>query len=291
MALLLPSAAMGQNIEFPEVPFECGPVDWEQIGFQVQPGGQELGLLFDAVGDCEGYRASDGDSHGVFVVVLGPGSWTFVYLFEMTMPAGVSDLSHMWARADQSLFGPFLGPSACYARAETLNLDAGGFHTLFEIPSGTGEVNEKFIFSLTEGIEPGDRFTLRFTVNDKDMTDGIECPLAFLADQVLEDLGAIPVANEDGPTVELPQSTTLRPAYPNPFNPSTTIPFELAEAGEATLAVFDGLGRYVGTLTSGYKSAGRHEVAFEAESLPSGVYVYQLKANGAVRHGSVTLVR
>ncbi|MCH8031145.1 MAG: T9SS type A sorting domain-containing protein, partial [Bacteroidetes bacterium] len=175
---------------------------------------------------------------------------------------------------------------------KTWNLEPGvEFHTLFEIPSGTGEVNEQFSFSLTEGIEPGELFTLRFWVYDKDDNDGIDCVVAFLVDQVLEDLGIIPVANEDGPTVELPQSIQLLPAYPNPFNPSTTIPFELAHAGEVALTVYDGLGRYVGTLTSGYKSAGRHEVAFEAEDLPSGVYVYQLKANGAVRHGSVTLAR
>lgn len=289
MALLLPSAAVGQ-IEFPEIPFDCTPVDWTPIGYQVQPPGRELALLFDAVDDCEDYSAADGDNHGLFMKHEETGG-VFAHLFIMPLPAGVPVLSHIWARADQSLFGTFLGPSACYSRAETINLDAGGFHTLFEMPSGTEEVNEQFSFSLSEGIEPGELFTLRFWVYDKDDNDGIDCVVAFLVDQVLEDLGIIPVANENGPTAELPESIQLLPAYPNPFNPSTTIPFELAHAGEVALTVYDGLGRYVGTLTSGYKSAGRHEVAFEAEDLPSGVYVYQLKANGAVRHGSVTLAR
>jgi hypothetical protein len=65
--------------------------------------------------------------------------------------------------------------------------------------------------------------------------------------------------------------------YPNPFNPSTTIAYDLREATDVTLNVFDVLGRHVSTLVNGYQAAGRYSLAFEANGLPSGVYFYRLE--------------
>ncbi|MCH7976653.1 MAG: hypothetical protein IIC18_08910, partial [Bacteroidetes bacterium] len=101
MALLLPSEAVGQT-EFPEAPFDCTPVDWTPIGYQVQPPGRELALLFDAVDDCEDYRATDGDNHGLFMRHEETGG-VFAYLFIMPLQAGVPVLSPLWASADHAL--------------------------------------------------------------------------------------------------------------------------------------------------------------------------------------------
>jgi len=64
--------------------------------------------------------------------------------------------------------------------------------------------------------------------------------------------------------------------YPNPFNPSTTLRFEMNEAADVTLNVFDLNGRLVSRLLSGTMTAGTHEVRFDAEGLPSGLYLAQL---------------
>lgn len=66
--------------------------------------------------------------------------------------------------------------------------------------------------------------------------------------------------------------------YPNPFNPVTTIRYSLAERGSVSLTVFDAQGSEVALLVSGARDAGRHEVQFDASSLPSGVYIYRLEA-------------
>ncbi|GMU86673.1 MAG: hypothetical protein AMXMBFR48_19150 [Ignavibacteriales bacterium] len=66
--------------------------------------------------------------------------------------------------------------------------------------------------------------------------------------------------------------------YPNPFNPVTTIRYSLAERGSVSLTVFDAQGSEVAVLVSGARDAGRHEVQFDASSLPSGVYIYRLEA-------------
>ena len=67
--------------------------------------------------------------------------------------------------------------------------------------------------------------------------------------------------------------------YPNPFNPSTTIKYQIPNAGNVTLKVFDILGREVTTLVDEFKNEGRYEVNFNAGKLASGVYIYSIKSN------------
>ena len=86
-----------------------------------------------------------------------------------------------------------------------------------------------------------------------------------------------PVTNVsiDTPT-EVPTSTVLETNYPNPFNPETTIAFSLPEGAQVQLTVYDVIGRQVATLVDDVLSAGRHEVRFQANGLPSGTYLYRL---------------
>jgi len=83
---------------------------------------------------------------------------------------------------------------------------------------------------------------------------------------------------------------------PNPFNPSTTIAYELPAAGPMRLQVFDLRGRLVRTLVEESMAAGRHEARWDgrdndSRGLPSGVYVSRLQAGAKVALGQMTLVR
>jgi hypothetical protein len=64
--------------------------------------------------------------------------------------------------------------------------------------------------------------------------------------------------------------------YPNPFNPTTTLSFVIGQLSFVTLKVYDVLGREVTTIVNEEKPAGSYEVEFDASSLPSGVYFYQI---------------
>jgi hypothetical protein len=88
-----------------------------------------------------------------------------------------------------------------------------------------------------------------------------------------------------------PRSPLLRQNYPNPFNPVTTIAFSIPEAGAVTLRVYDNLGREVRTLVSGDLTPGNYSVDFDAGSLLSGVYYYQLYANGRLLTRRMLLLR
>ena len=92
--------------------------------------------------------------------------------------------------------------------------------------------------------------------------------------------GALPrvVSSEPVESVsEVPAEYVLEAAYPNPFNPQTTIRFGVSEVAYVKLVVYDVLGRQVRVLVDGTREAGTYEVVFEAGGLPSGLYVYRLE--------------
>jgi hypothetical protein len=78
---------------------------------------------------------------------------------------------------------------------------------------------------------------------------------------------------------------------PNPFRDETTVSFELGEAGDVLLTVWDVSGARVETLVSGAMPAGRHAVRFDARDLPSGVYFVQLQTAGVRLTHKLTLSR
>ena len=67
--------------------------------------------------------------------------------------------------------------------------------------------------------------------------------------------------------------------YPNPFNPSTKISYQLPVASHVTLKVYDVLGNEIASLVDEYKSEGKYEIEFNASNLASGIYFYQLKTD------------
>ena len=80
-----------------------------------------------------------------------------------------------------------------------------------------------------------------------------------------------------GPGANVPISTALEQNFPNPFNPTTVIPFVLAKSSHVELAVFDILGERVATLIDGPLGPGRHSARFSAPQISGGVYFYVLR--------------
>ncbi|MCF7804878.1 MAG: T9SS type A sorting domain-containing protein [Candidatus Marinimicrobia bacterium] len=76
----------------------------------------------------------------------------------------------------------------------------------------------------------------------------------------------------------LPVAYGLEQNYPNPFNPTTSITFSLKKSGQATLELYNVLGKRVRTLTDGNYTAGQHTLTLNGSNLPSGVYYYKLTA-------------
>jgi len=79
-----------------------------------------------------------------------------------------------------------------------------------------------------------------------------------------------------------PRQIVLVENYPNPFRGQTTLGYSLPEPTPVQLVVFDMLGREVARLVQGVQQAGMHEVVFDAQKLPSGVYMYRLETPAQV---------
>jgi endoglucanase len=115
-------------------------------------------------------------------------------------------------------------------------------------------------------------------------------PLVYLA------IGLEAILSPDGLPTSVPQKNvesivplgfTLYPSYPNPFNPSTTLRYDLPDESKVMLKIYDMLGKEVSTLVNHSEAAGNHQVVFNAGSLPSGVYFARLTAvpdNGNKMH-------
>jgi len=97
-----------------------------------------------------------------------------------------------------------------------------------------------------------------------------------------------------------PTEFALLGAYPNPFNPTTTISFALPEAARVRLDVFDINGRNVGVAPCGYPEGehrgsllqpGTHAITFDGSHLSSGIYIYRLQAGDYRASGKMALIK
>jgi len=99
-----------------------------------------------------------------------------------------------------------------------------------------------------------------------------------------------------GPTgvhdvAHLPTEYVLHQNFPNPFNPTTAIAYELPKNDFVTIKVYNLLGQEIITLVNSNQTAGKHSVVFDANNLPSGVYIYTLQSAAVHLAKRMTLMR
>lgn len=96
---------------------------------------------------------------------------------------------------------------------------------------------------------------------------------------------------EFGETETMPTALRLNSAYPNPFNPETTISLSIPENTEITLNAYNVKGQKVAEIVNGTYSAGNHQVVWNAETQPSGIYFLKLKAGDSISSSKVILMK
>jgi hypothetical protein len=99
------------------------------------------------------------------------------------------------------------------------------------------------------------------------------------------------LTNLGGTQTNIPSTFELEQNYPNPFNPSAKIKYSIPTSEFVFLKVFDVLGKEIKTLVNEYKLAGIYEVELDASKLPSGVYLYQLKAGSFIETKKMLLLK
>ncbi len=109
---------------------------------------------------------------------------------------------------------------------------------------------------------------------DGKITRYIPCPVTTI-DKELNSIGDFSLSNN----------------YPNPFNPSTTIKYQLPEPGLVTIKVYDVLGNEIATLVNEEKPAGNFEIEFDGTGLPSGIYFYRLQTESYAETKKMVLLK
>ena len=94
----------------------------------------------------------------------------------------------------------------------------------------------------------------------------------------------------------LPQTFALFQNYPNPFNPTTKISFTIPNPGDVNngltiLKIYNILGKELATLINGNLAPGKHEIEFNADNLPSGVYLYRLSYKNFSQSKKMTVIK
>lgn len=104
-----------------------------------------------------------------------------------------------------------------------------------------------------------------------------------------ENLGPVGIVNNDPPVV--PAQPLLYDNYPDPFNPETTIEFDVAGHHPVTLKIYDLQGREAATLINEHLPPAHYKVTFNARNLASGVYFYHIRIGDFHAVKKMTLIR
>jgi len=144
--------------------------------------------------------------------------------------------------------------------------------------------------TLNDLLDPGD--TLDVTVTPSYTIEGVSLSGHETAVYEFADSSGVDPGDDDEPQTGL----LLRPSFPNPFGPMTTISYALPADSHVRLGVYDVAGREVALLENGVRSEGPHEFRWDGteadgEPLATGVYFVRLAAGGEVRNSKVVLVR
>jgi len=149
------------------------------------------------------------------------------------------------------------------------------------------------LFEATNSITVGSNVTITSSGNVT-----LDAPAVTLKDMVfvieggellvLSQTTAVDVKSEE---MVIPNEFVMNQNYPNPFNPTTRITYQIPELSFVTLKVFDVLGNEIKTLVNEEKPVGYYEIKFDASSLASGIYIYQLHAGSFIETKKMILLR
>jgi len=156
---------------------------------------------------------------------------------------------------------------------------------LYVHPSGENYVD---IFDINENLEVAHAATLSLsqTVNGHFIVH--DNKLLFTSGGTyIYDISPVSVSS---PQTNQPSGFSLS-AYPNPFNSTTSINFELSQADYVTLGLYNMAGQQINGMFEGYRQAGTYSISLSAENLASGVYFVGLKGSRKVLTRKILLIR
>jgi hypothetical protein len=198
--------------------------------------------------------------------------------------------SASWNSDYNDLFYDDTNPNNCLVRIASTN-----YHTLAEwqaLGKDPNSISEMPHFVASDDLHIDGNFE---TLIDKGATPIVEIETDFDGETrnlTVPDIGAdeftiVGVEEEE----TLPTEYALEQNYPNPFNPTTTFRYSIPTQSKVVIKVYDILGNEIATLIDDEKSVGTYDLTWNAASMPSGVYFYQLKAGDFIQTRKMILLK
>ena len=138
-------------------------------------------------------------------------------------------------------------------------------------------------WSMTDDIESDIHLVVKGEAHNLKETASIDVPNTSLDNMVL-------VVGDINQFLA-PEQFALSAAYPNPFNPSTSVDLSLNQSGHVNVKVYNVVGQVVTTLASGYMNAGYHTLTWDASSMASGMYFVRVEAGTNVAVQKLMLMK
>jgi len=160
-------------------------------------------------------------------------------------------------------------------------------------PNGRGQpwfVEEGYGTVGMQAQSPGGGRAVALSYTLSDLVDGESSRADILQDIV--DYFGLDAVITDTEQVELPESISVSPVYPNPFDQTATLSFDLPHTSSVRVELYNTLGQRAAVLINGTTlSAGSHEINLDGSRLPSGMYFVSVQADGQVKRMPVVIVR
>ena len=169
--------------------------------------------------------------------------------------------------------------------------------------NGAEAVNDGFTFEYKEREDGSVRGLMFSMQGEKLNTSDVSSLIKFdFEGQGKVDFDNVILAGENGVKIEstfasfdvntLPIQTELKASYPNPFNPSTTINYDLAADGNVNIVIYDALGRVVTELANGFQTKGNDkQITWDASNQASGAYFLRMTAENYTTTQKLMLVK
>lgn len=187
--------------------------------------------------------------------------------FEMNMESQLPVLKWETATENEN-FGFYIERSEVIAQSQMA--DTSWTELAFVEGQGTVQMRTQYEF-IDQDVQQAGQYLYRLRQTDYDGKTTMYGPVEFYYDS--------------------PESFALHNNYPNPFNPVTTIPFDIASDSRVSIIVYDILGRQISVLVNGQVPAGTYRAQFDGSRYASGVYFVRMVADGNVMTKKMMLVK
>jgi len=221
------------------------------------------------------YRASDGTlivaTHGRGVFETAIATPLPVELISFAATQTNDDVALSWQTSGEVNNYGFDIERAAYPKEGEVNSGNVGSWSKIGFIQGYGNSNSPKSYSFMDRNAPSGKVQYRLKQMDFD--------------------GKYKFSNVVEVNVDVLNRLELSRNFPNPFNPTTTINYNLPNVSKVKLVIFDVTGREVATLVNEFQSAGKHSVNFNASRLASGVYYYRIQAGTIVQTKKMILMK